>query len=145
MPYIKKKLRPPFDRIIERAKHGDFTIFDCVADACEEVKKFTEDKYDGCLNYFFTQLFRQLDDVEMAEIISSLTLMTVYLCGDRISYFRIERAVGLLENMIDEFVRRKWTTEDSEIMKALKQMLFQTKYIRDKYEDEKITENGDLD
>lgn len=142
MPYIKKELRPRFDIIVKLAKDG-WNIFNCVNNIIVEIKKLPLKSQDGCLNYIFTQLFRNVDK-NVAEIICGLTLVKLFIKED-ISYYNLSRAVAILVNMIDEFKRRKWDNRNDEVNFLLNQILYEIKLLRNNYEDSKIYKNGDLD
>lgn len=136
MPYIKMELRHPFDMAVSFALTGN------ALGAKEAILLAIKDKddmaIDGCLNYAFTQLLRKIN-LGIARDIIRLVSFVVFLNPPRYAY--LERAVGLLDCMIDEFKRRGW---EKEAIPILEELLKQVKEIRDRYEGGKILKNGDL-
>lgn len=145
MPYIKKEMRPPFDKAVELAKVGDVDgTFSQIMEAIENYD-FVKDYLivDGCLNYVFTQLLRKLNVSEMcvAHWIIFGILKTVF--WDRPKYGLLERAMGLLNAMNVEFTRRGWREDALPVIGAL--LHFTETRVYEPYEDKKIAENGDLE
>ena len=137
MPYIKKQLRPPFITAVSFAIVGSFE--ECMNIILKEIKNKNESEVDGCLNYVFTLLLKRLDIID-AKIIIQFIIRDVFLSPPR--YVYLERAIGLLHCMIDEFERRAWRRD---AIPALKIILNAVKEVRDDYENQKIEENGDVE
>jgi len=137
MPYIKKELRPIFDLAVGYAFIGD------VINAQDRILVGIKDKddmiIDGCLNYVFTQLLRKTT-LGFASALIRDTIHKVFLSPPKYAY--LERTVGLLTCMIDEFERRGWRRD---AIYPLKKLLNQVKEQRDLYENKKIDQNGDID
>ena len=145
MPYIKKNLRPPFDKAVELAKAGNIDgAFSQILEAIEDYD-FVKDYLvvDGCLNYVFTQLLRKLDALEMhvAHWIIFGVLKTLFWGKPR--YGLLERVMGLLYAMRREFKRREWNENALPIIDVL--LNFTVTRIYEPHEDRKIAENGDLE
>lgn len=139
MPYIKKKDRPKFDAVIKSVLSGlTFNANDILLDA---IGKEADSSVDGCLNYTFTQLLRKAPLFKAMTLIRNI-IKLVYLSPPK--YYRLNRLVGLLVCMIDEFKRRGWDKEGNKIQ-ILKNILIDVKRLRDDYEDGKIKQNGDLE
>lgn len=137
MPYIKQELRPPFITAVGFAIVGNFE--QCIDIIRKEIKNKSEFELDGCLNYVFTLLLKRID-IGNAKMVIQFIIREVFLSPPRYTY--LERAIGLLHCMIDEFERRAWKRE---AIPALRRILNAVKEIRDNYEDEKIEANGDVE
>jgi len=100
----------------------------------------------GCLNYVFTQLIRKLDPLDSHHELT-LILMDEFVnpqtkAGKR-SYTNFQNVIGMFVAMEDEHLRRLWgTTRTRRVIRKLRGWLMME---LQKYEEEKIKENGDLE
>lgn len=143
MPYIKKELRPPFNKAVELARSGDLAgahsqILDAIKDY-DFVKDYLI--VDGCLNYVFTQLLRKMELLHIAHWIIFGTLKTLF--WDKPRYGLLERAIGLLRAMKVEFERRGWREDAIPVIDVLSH--FTETRVYEPYEDEAKLRNGDLE
>jgi len=137
MPYIKKELRPPFDKAVELVKHNEVgKALTIVMNDLVDKDMFTT---DGCLNYFFTQTLRKVDSLCVCEHVIIVTLINKFLREPR--YLLLERLLGLLNSMHVEFERREWRSEALYVLERIYRFV-KRRYIE--YEDKKIKENGDI-
>lgn len=143
MPYIKKKMRPPFDKAVEFAKAGD--VVNAHLEILEAIKDYDFVKdyliVDGCLNYVFTQLLRKVELLHIAHWIMFGTLKTLF--WDKPRYGLLERAIGLLRAMKVEFIRRDWREDALPVIDVL--LHFTETRVYEPYEDKAKLKNGDLE
>jgi len=143
MPYIKEKLRPPFDEVIKAIKQKGMEQYVLVAfDVALE--DFKGDKglkvIDGCMNYLFSKLLKYEDNPHVHKEFIKEAIKRVYLSPVR--YYNLNRLGGLLHWMIVEFDRRGWGNDDTvPFLKGL-QRFYRKTYIT--YEKKKRKENGDI-
>jgi len=140
MPYIKKDLRPQFDKAVEMAinkqdSHAILQILSSVKDMPPEV-------LDGCLNYVFTQMLRKTK--LLLEITPIIEMVICQIFWSNPKYIRFERCKGLLGSMMAEYKRRNWKRANSVVI-VLNRLIKRNDKLQAKYEDQKILENSDLD
>lgn len=136
-PYIEKKYRPIFDQAVNYAIDGWITVS---VDTIIFGVKSHGDKFDGCLNYVFTQLFRKTES-PLAFTVIEQTIIKMFL--EEPSYHKIERIIGLLNCMLIEFETRNWMTEEISIRLDALIKYMKTEYKI--YERKKCEEEGDLE
>lgn len=134
MPYIENDLRVPYDKEI------NFVNEVCASTLLKLCGKLEEsNNFDGDINYVCTQLLRKLP-LEEAKRIIFLILNHFFLYNA--SYSKFKDAIGLLTVMEREFKRRQWGKEQE---MAIRNFSWNIQQMYDKYEDLKISQNGDLE
>lgn len=136
-------MRPPFDKAVELAKSYDVEgAYSQIMEAIKDYDFLFKDYLivDGCLNYVFTQLLRKTETYVAHWVIFGV-LKTLFWNKPR--YGLLERAIGLLTAMKNEFGRRRLREDALPIIDVL--LHFTITRVYEPYEDNKIAENGDLE
>src|SRR5208283_1715073 len=159
MPYILKDLRPPYDVLIKEIIKGigqadDIQLGIWANDFKNEIVPHKPELQDGEFNYFLTKLFISLNWIdgmtyysymETAPKIKKIIMecLTIYTTPEP-SYYRYNRAIGMLNCCLLEF-RRRYGNERSALPTMFIQMIIKKFYEEiGIYEDLKITLNGNV-
>ena len=140
MPYIKKKLRPPFDIAVEMAINKKYSY--AIAQVLRSVQYMKPKVLDGCLNYAFTQMLRKTK--VLMEVVPVIDVVLHHIFWYDPKYIRFERCKGLLGSMAVEYKRRDWNRAH-EVVIVLNMLIDRNDELQIAYEDECIERNGDLD
>jgi len=148
MPYIKKSLRGSFDNavVLAIAETGRISTAQSstVKLIIQLMKNIEIENFDGCLNYVFSQMLRKVTNLWWTGDIILGVIDEIFLKEPR--YWKLERALGLIDAMEAEFKRRRWRPLDLvEILLTLMRIREVILHNIDIYEDKKIAENGDLE
>jgi hypothetical protein len=144
MPYIKQLTRKVFTIILNDVSYiGTATSQPVAIDHLMSLlEQYPPEEHDGILNYLFTSMLRwQGKPSNIVRNFIHAVIMRCYLMNE--NYYKLERCVGLLVCMKEEFKRRDWMNED-------RKRWFDDYYAfvlggsLMPYEDQKIEENGDL-
>ena len=136
MPYIERELRDEFDKYLKSLIEGHINV----SKLCMDILKLPLEKQDGLINYLLTEGLRHNASTNIMD-----EIIFVFYASEPRSYYKFERALGLLSAIQKEFKRREWTLTDT-------QRFFvehEADYLYDSevslYEKLKIDTNGDLE
>ena len=136
MPYISKLLREKYAKYLKTLIEGHIVVHEL----CNSLLKEPINEQDGILNYLLTEGLRHNASTNIMD-----EIIFVFYASEPRSYFKFERALGLLSAIQKEFKRRGWTLTDT-------QKFFvehEADYLYDSeislYEKLKIDTNGDLE
>ena len=147
MPYISPLIRPIFDKIYIEATYVGTRTDTSTTLVCEKVRKaldfFPIEQRDGCLNYFLTKILLYLKDRRIVEEILRQLFVNEFFVEP--SYFKLERATGLVSCLIAEFKQREEDWETPNFVKyLLDDFACRVEISRQMYEKKKRRENGDM-
>jgi hypothetical protein len=136
VPYIERELRDEFDKYLKSLIEGHINV----SKLCMDILKLPLEKQDGLINYLLTEGLRHNASTNIMD-----EIIFVFYASEPRSYYKFERALGLLSAIQKEFKRREWTLTDT-------QRFFvehEADYLYDSevslYEKLKIDTNGDLE
>jgi len=147
MPYIKQEARVIYNYAVAEFLNLSVSIYQIVPG----IKDEPLEKQDGIINYILTSVLLKLSkkpyDPEnwnyYRQVYHSLhEFIEVFYAGEDKSYFTLNRAIGLLTSMINEFKRRKWSTPIRMDLESYLVSFLGVHVVP--YEDAKIKENGDI-
>ena len=146
MPYLqslyRKVLKPLIDDDSYIRTSDDQTVTIVYNELHELLEGIPESKRDSFLNYMFTFILLHHKSTTTQDFVTHAIKHEFLIDA---TYDKLERCVGLLTCMIDEFLRRGWNVLVPQSYIFLKEELC---FIRDGYvgiyEQEKLEENGDI-
>lgn len=143
MPYIEKGLRPFCDSVIDLV-FDRVTNFNNISEIMFNFCWLVEEgKRDGILNYFLTKiLLRCKTPHEFALFEGMVKIVFERMFMMPKSYSTLEKADGLLSRIKKELKRRGWSSRKR--IEAIEKAETWLDCVTAKYEDEKITQNGDI-
>jgi len=165
MPYIKRQQRPLLKELLRavrqypewRSPEENLYIREMIDLWLKVLTKDNPEKLDGCLNFIFSTMIKKTQRTyclrKGKRFYNSLNkpianfirdLLFVHFERNRKSYALYERTIGLLTCMECEFERRGWSLERPDIKQWFKNEIKYWKHRLADYEDEKITQNGDI-
>jgi len=146
MPYIKPTYRKILNPLIDDVSYigtADLATKEGVYNELHELLEGIPDsKRDSFLNYMFTFILLKHKSLISNDFIRHV-IKNEFLIDP--TYDKLERCVGLLNCMINEFLRRKWNITIPHNYIFLKHQLdFVNNAYVGCYEQEKMEQNGDI-
>jgi hypothetical protein len=146
MPYIKKAERLPYDELITRIFLREGFTLDNAQELINLLDKIGQTTIDGHFNYFLTKCFLILNGLHATINLGDFRrfILKVLCAVYQPKYFNYNRAMGMLSCVTYEYQRRHGSRASFLVKTFLDGVIREFYLIVGHYEDQKITENGDV-